>query len=104
MEPKDSEQPQQTEPAQTPLTRTQRVVRYGAWILGFGISFWQAALVSVIGIVVSFFLCGVIAIAGKRGSAPTMVLPPDTRRVIGTSQLAGTAARSTPRVQKSASA
>jgi purine-cytosine permease-like protein len=47
---------------------------YGAWILGFGISFWQAALVSVIGIVVSFFLCGVIAIAGKRGSAPTMVL------------------------------
>ena len=47
---------------------------YGAWILGFGISFWQAAVVSVIGIVVSFFLCGVIAIAGKRGSAPTMVL------------------------------
>jgi len=47
---------------------------YGAWILGFGISFWQAAVVSVIGIVISFFLCGVIAIAGKRGSAPTMVL------------------------------
>ena len=29
---------------------------------------------SIIGIVVSFFLCGLIAIAGKRGSAPTMVL------------------------------
>ena len=29
---------------------------------------------TIIGIVVSFFLCGVIAIAGKRGSAPTMVL------------------------------
>lgn len=47
---------------------------YGSWVLGFGISFWQATLVSVIGIVISFFLCGLIAIAGKRGSAPTMVL------------------------------
>lgn len=47
---------------------------YGSFVLGFGISFWQATAVSVIGIVVSFFLCGVIAIAGKRGSAPTMVL------------------------------
>jgi NCS1 family nucleobase:cation symporter-1 len=28
----------------------------------------------VIGIVVSFLLCGFIAVAGKRGSAPTMVL------------------------------
>ncbi len=47
---------------------------YGSFVLGFGISFWQATLVSVIGIVVSFFLCGLIAIAGKRGSTPTMVL------------------------------
>ncbi|MBW8764580.1 MAG: cytosine permease [Microbacterium sp.] len=47
---------------------------YGSFILGFGVSLWQATLVSVIGIVVSFFLCGLIAIAGKRGSAPTMVL------------------------------
>jgi len=47
---------------------------YGSFVLGFGISFWQATIVSIIGIVVSFFLCGVIAIAGKRGSAPTMVL------------------------------
>ena len=47
---------------------------YGSFILGFGISFWQATLVGVIGIVVSFFLCGVIALAGKRGSAPTMIL------------------------------
>ena len=31
-------------------------------------------LVTVVGIVVSFLLCGLIAIAGKRGSAPTMVL------------------------------
>lgn len=47
---------------------------YGSFVLGFGISFWQATAVSVIGITVSFFLCGLIAIAGKRGSAPTMVL------------------------------
>ncbi|KQO64706.1 purine-cytosine permease family protein [Curtobacterium sp. Leaf261] len=47
---------------------------YGSFVLGFGISFWQASIVSVIGVVFSFFLCGVVAIAGKRGSAPTMVL------------------------------
>ncbi|UQX89782.1 cytosine permease [Jatrophihabitans telluris] len=49
-------------------------VSYGAFVLGFGVSFWQAALVGVIGIVASFALCGVIALAGRRGSAPTMVL------------------------------
>src|ERR1700712_1667837 len=47
---------------------------YGAFILGFGISFWQATIVGIIGVIFSFFLCGVIAIAGKRGSSPTMVL------------------------------
>ena len=46
---------------------------YGSYILGFGVSFWQATLVTLIGIPISFFLCGLIAIAGKRGSAPTMV-------------------------------
>ena len=49
-------------------------ISYAAFVLGFGISFWQAALVTVVGVVVSFALCGIIAIAGKRGSAPTMVL------------------------------
>jgi len=47
---------------------------YAGFILYFGISFWQGVLVALVGIVVSFMLCGVIAIAGKRGSAPTMVL------------------------------
>ncbi len=47
---------------------------YGAFVLGFGISFWQAAAVSVIGVVVSFLLCGFVSVAGKRGSAPTLVL------------------------------
>lgn len=47
---------------------------YGAWILDFGVSFWQASIVGVLGMVVSFVFCGVVAIAGKRGSAPTMAL------------------------------
>ncbi|MGW1876114.1 purine-cytosine permease family protein [Streptomyces sp. NPDC001975] len=47
---------------------------YGAFALGFGISFWQALAAGVLGILVSFLLCGFVAVAGKRGSAPTMVL------------------------------
>src|SRR5258708_27926268 len=49
-------------------------ISYGSFVLGFGISFWQAVIVGLIGIIVSFLLAGVIAGAGKRGSAPTMVL------------------------------
>ena len=49
-------------------------VAYGAFVLGFGVSFWQGAIAGVVGIVVSFALCGWVALAGKRGSAPTMVL------------------------------
>ena len=47
---------------------------YGAFLLDFGISFWQATIAGLIGIVLSFLLVGFIAVAGKRGSAPTMVL------------------------------
>src|SRR6201996_3789419 len=47
---------------------------YGAFVLGFSISFWQAAVAGLIGIVVSFLLCGFVAIAGKRGAAPTLIL------------------------------
>src|SRR4051794_36021696 len=47
---------------------------YGSFLLGFGISFWQASVAGVIGIVVSFLLCGLVAIAGKRGSAPPPLL------------------------------
>ncbi|ERF55736.1 MAG: cytosine permease [Cutibacterium granulosum] len=46
---------------------------YGAFILGFGVSFRQAVVAAVVGVIVSFLLCGIVAIAGKRGSAPTMV-------------------------------
>jgi purine-cytosine permease-like protein len=47
---------------------------YGSFTLGFGISFGQALVAGVVGILFSFLLCGLIAIAGKRGSAPTMLL------------------------------
>ncbi|MDO5672315.1 MAG: cytosine permease [Actinomycetaceae bacterium] len=49
-------------------------ISWGAWILGFGLSFWQAVAASVIGITLSFVACGIIAIAGKRGHAPTLTL------------------------------
>lgn len=54
---------------------------YGAFMLGFGVSFWQAMAATLVGVIVSFGFCGIIAIAGKRGSAPTMVL---SRAAFGT--------------------
>ena len=47
---------------------------YGSFALGFSVSFWQALVAGVLGIALSFLLCGFVALAGKRGSAPTMVL------------------------------
>ena len=47
---------------------------YGAWVLGFGISFPQALVITVIAVILSFAICGVIALGGKRGSVPTMVM------------------------------
>ena len=49
-------------------------IGYGAFVLFFTVSFWQAVIASVLGIAISFLLCGFVALAGKRGSAPTMVL------------------------------
>lgn len=47
---------------------------YGAYVLLFGVSFWQACAAGIIGIVASFLLVGFISLAGKIGSAPTLVL------------------------------
>jgi len=49
-------------------------ISYGSFVLGFGISFWQATIVAIVGITISFLFCGFISLAGRRGSAPTMVL------------------------------
>ncbi len=58
-------------------------ISYGSFILGFGISWWQATMVAVLGIVISFAACGLVAIAGKRGSAPTMILSRAPFGVVG---------------------
>lgn len=47
---------------------------YGAFFLGFGISFWQATVAAFVGTIASFALVGVSSLAGKRSNAPTMTL------------------------------
>jgi purine-cytosine permease-like protein len=47
---------------------------YGAFFLGFGISFTQATIAAFVGTIGSFFLVGISSLAGKRSNAPTMVL------------------------------
>jgi purine-cytosine permease-like protein len=47
---------------------------YGAFFLGFGISFWQATLAAVLGTVLSFLVVGFSSLAGKKSNATTMVL------------------------------
>ena len=49
-------------------------VSYGAFVLGFGLGLWQALVAAVVGAVAGFLLVGLVSIAGKRGSAPTLVL------------------------------
>jgi len=47
---------------------------YGAFFLGFGISFWQATFAAIVGTIASFGLVGISSLAGKRANAPTMTL------------------------------
>ena len=47
---------------------------YGAFFLGFGISFSQVAIAALLSVVLSFVLVGVSSLAGKRSNAPTMTL------------------------------
>ena len=47
---------------------------YGAFFLGFGISFTQVVIAAFLSVVLSFVLVGVSSIAGKRSNAPTMTL------------------------------
>lgn len=49
-------------------------ISMAAFIFGFGLSFWQAVAAAFIGIVFSFFLVGLVSLAGKHASAPTMVI------------------------------
>lgn len=56
---------------------------YGAFFLGFGISFWQASAAAIFGTVLSFLLVGFSSLAGKKSNAPTMVLSRATFGVKG---------------------
>ena len=47
---------------------------YGSFLLGFGISFWQATAAALIGTIGSFALVAISSLAGKRANAPTMTL------------------------------
>ena len=47
---------------------------YGAFFLGFGISFVQATFAAIIGTVLSFGLVGISSLAGKKSNAPTLTL------------------------------
>lgn len=49
-------------------------ISWGGYLLGFGLSFGQAVVISLLSVVGSFGLVGLISLAGQRGSAPTMVL------------------------------
>jgi purine-cytosine permease-like protein len=47
---------------------------YAAFVLGFGLNITQALIAALLGTVLSFVLVGLVSLAGKRGSAPTMAL------------------------------
>lgn len=47
---------------------------YAAFVLDFGLSIGQALVAAIVGTVASFVLVGLVSLAGKRGSAPTMAL------------------------------
>lgn len=49
-------------------------VSIAALLTMFGMGFIPTALAAVVGISLSFFLVGQVSVAGKRGSAPTMVI------------------------------
>jgi NCS1 family nucleobase:cation symporter-1 len=49
-------------------------IAYGAFILGFGVSFWQGLIAAVVGTAFSFLLVGLVALSGKSASAPTMIV------------------------------
>jgi nucleobase:cation symporter-1, NCS1 family len=50
-------------------------ISYGTYLVTFyGLNLWQAVLAGTLGTILSFVLVGFISLAGKKGSAPTLVL------------------------------
>jgi NCS1 family nucleobase:cation symporter-1 len=49
-------------------------IAYGAFVIGFGVSFRQGLLAAVVGTAFSFLLVGFVALSGKSASVPTMIV------------------------------
>ncbi|KUJ69021.1 thiamine permease [Streptomyces albus subsp. albus] len=49
-------------------------VAFGVYLVGLGLSLWQAVLSGAIGYLLSFALVGAVAVAGARTGAPTMAI------------------------------
>ena len=47
---------------------------YGVFVIGLGLNWWQAVIAVIVGNGLSYPFVGMVAIAGIRGSAPTLVL------------------------------
>src|SRR5439155_212360 len=60
-------------------------VSYGGLLLLQGLNLWQALVAGVLGCVLSFVLVGYVSLAGKLGSAPTLVLSRAAFGVVGNS-------------------
>src|SRR5438094_10156783 len=56
-------------------------ISYGSFLLGFGVSFWQATIAGLIGTILSFLLVGCVSLPGKPGSGAPMGRTPDPYRL-----------------------
>lgn len=59
-------------------------VTYGGFLVIFyGLNLWQAVVATLVGVIVSFLLVGLISLAGRRAGAPTLVLSRAPFGVVG---------------------
>jgi purine-cytosine permease-like protein len=49
-------------------------ISYGVFVVGLGLSWWQGVIAVLVGMALSYPVVGIVALAGTRGSAPTLVL------------------------------
>jgi purine-cytosine permease-like protein len=49
-------------------------ISYGVFVVGLGLSWWQGAIAVLVGMLLSYPVVGAVAVAGMRGSAPTLLL------------------------------
>jgi NCS1 family nucleobase:cation symporter-1 len=49
-------------------------ISYGVFVVGLGLSWWQGIVAILVGMLLSYPVVGAVAVAGMRGSAPTLLL------------------------------